>query len=104
MKYTTSITKVEQVEVDVCPKKVLKELLSRQYRKLPCFGNTPLDRKYYYVKQDQIIRVDVKEGYSHGHYEMDDEHYEKDITSTVTDELLDVIIAHATVLDTLEEK
>ena len=105
MKYTTNVTKVEEVEVDVCPKKILKELLRNQYRKLPCYHlSSTYDYRYYTLRDNgALYRVDVSEGADYGHYDERDTYYDTDITEDVPLDLLNKIRAYYTVIDSIKD-
>lgn len=104
MKYTTNVTKVEEVEVDVCPEEVVRALLKEQLRKLPCYHITKYDLKYYTLRdKGDLYRVDVREGIDYGHYDESDKHYDTNITEDVPLDLLDKIRAHYAVIDSIQE-
>ena len=109
MKYKTSITKVEEVEVDINPVKVLQSLLDT------LLHDVRIDRlnqlgiegvcSFIVIKKDlEVYAVKYKAGYSHGHYESDPEHKYTNITNELDSATYAKLVSFKTTLKYLEEE
>lgn len=102
MQINTTITKVEDVEVEIDPAEVIKKLLTSFKNNLISYYGIKYDRSFIKIKDEKVIQVDVKEGYSYGHYEQEDKHYETDITETIEKHELEILLAYNLILKHLD--
>jgi len=101
MQYQTTITKQEDIIIDVDPLRILREIRS-------------LNDRYYDEEKGLSGRIAfiagvpkvqfIERGISHGHYDVDDKIYYKDLPEGISQEKIDLLKAIDLVIDSLEEK
>ncbi len=101
MKVKTTITKREEIEVVVNPVEIINTLYSAFRSTL---ASKDYSYNYFYITMDEgkVIRTDVREGISHGHYEQEDTLHKTDITDAISQDALAIMMSYELVLDNVK--